>query len=435
MRRVAIETQNFTESPRELKNPNCGFYHIYPAAITDEETDYGKLVREYCRWDPDARLALVQINLQNYREGDISRAGVENINALLDAWAQSGRQLIVRFLYDWDGENLDQEPEELDTVLRHISQTGPILLRHKDAIFTLQGLFVGNWGELHHTKFSSDGDLRRLARALARVTGEDMYLAVRTPAQWRTITRQGSDRQLAARLGLFNDGLLGSGTDLGTYDMARQGDERRTRDDELAFQKKLCAGVPNGGEVITDNPYNDFENAVRDLSAMHISYLNQDYDRAVFDKWAAATVSGRGCFDGLDGLTYIRRHLGYRLLITQAVVSRKLFQQQADVTVSFRNEGFAPLYVSPELTLTVQKEESSWAAAYPVEHNLRELPGGQDTGKIGTARALFPLEGLTAGVYRLYLDLKDPASGQPVLLANEQDPADSGYFLGTVTIQ
>lgn len=434
MRRVSIETQLFTSSSRELRNPNRGGYHIYPVTITDEGADYDRIVGEYCRWDPNTTLALVQINLQNYREGGISRAGLENISALLDAWARSGKRMIVRFLYDLDGENLLHEPEELDTVLRHMEQTGPLLLRHAGAVFTLQGLFVGDWGELHHTKFSAGDDLRRLTRTLFRASGGGLYLAVRTPAQWRTITRQGTDRDLAARLGLFNDGLLGSDTDMGTYDMAGQGSERRRREEELAFQKELCTGVPNGGEVIADNPRNDFENAVRDLSAMRVTYLNQDYDQAVFDKWAAVTVSGRGCCDGLDGLSYIRRHLGYRLLITQADISQRIFQRKADVAVSFRNEGFAPLYVSPELKLTLRKEASGWTLSCPVEHRLGDLPGGEDAGRIGTARAAFSLEDLTAGVYRLYLDLRDPASGLPVLLANEQEREENGYFLGSVTI-
>ena len=434
MRRVSIETQLFTSSSRELRNPNRGGYHIYPVTITDEGADYDRIVGEYCRWDPNTTLALVQINLQNYREGGISRAGLENISALLDAWARSGKRMIVRFLYDLDGENLLHEPEELDTVLRHMEQTGPLLLRHAGAVFTLQGLFVGDWGELHHTKFSAGDDLRRLTQTLLRASGGGLYLAVRTPAQWRTITRQGTDRDLAARLGLFNDGLLGSDTDMGTYDMAGQGSERRRREEELAFQKELCTGVPNGGEVIADNPRNDFENAVRDLSAMRVTYLNQDYDQAVFDKWAAVTVSGRGCCDGLDGLSYIRRHLGYRLLITQADISQRIFQRKADVAVSFRNEGFAPLYVSPELTLTLRKEVSGWTLSCPVEHRLGDLPGGEDAGQIGTARAAFSLEDLTAGVYGLYLDLRDPASGLPVLLANEQEREENGYFLGSVTI-
>ena len=79
--------------------------------------------------------------------------------------------------------------------------------------------------------------------------------------------------------------------------------------------------------------------------------------------------------------------------------------------------------------------ESGRTLTYPVEHDLRDLSGGEDAGKTGTARAAFPLEDLAEGVYRLYLDLKDPASGLPVLLANEQEREENGYFLGSVAIR
>ena len=64
-----------------------------------------------------------------------------------------------------------------------------------------------------------------------------------------------------------------------------------------------------GGEVIVDNPYNDWETAMHDLAIMHISYLNEDYDRGVLEKWAAATVEEEGCYQGMDGLSYAERHL------------------------------------------------------------------------------------------------------------------------------
>lgn len=432
---ITIQTQAFTESNRELRNPDRGFYCLYTFTISDEEETYSAEVGKYCRMTPAHTLVLLEINLQNYREGDISQAGLANIDALLDTWAKSGRQLIVRFLYDWDGENLLHEPETLDIILRHIAQTGPLLQRHADAIFTLQGLFVGSWGEMHSTRFGSDDDLRRLAHALVQATGGNLYLSVRTPAQWRAITRRGADRQLAARIGLFNDGILASQTDLGTYDSPGQGAERRTRDRELDFQEKLCAGVPNGGEVVSDNVYNDFENAVNDLSAMHITYLNQDYDREVLDKWAAATMSGRGCFDGLDGLSYIQRRLGYRLFIRQVSVSQELSPQRLLVAADFQNAGFAPLYASPKVTLVLQRESDSATLSCPMEHNLPELPGGNMTQMVGTAQAEVVLENLTEDTWHIYLNLEDPASGMPVLLANEQPRGKNGYFLGTVTVQ
>ena len=216
--------------------------------------------------------------------------------------------------------------------------------------------------------------------------------------------------------------------------MAEQGGEQRSRTDELSFQADLCAKVPNGGEVVNDNIYNNFETAVKDLSLMHVTYLNQDYDQKVFDKWASATVSGEGCFDGLDGFSYIQRRLGYRLLISKAVVSRKMFQQDVDVTVSFRNAGFAPLYASPELTLLLQ-QVGGGVQSFPVEHHLEKLTGGRNVNQVETAQAEIPVAELEKGSYLLFLRLEDPASGQPIFLANQQDPEDNGYLLGTIDVQ
>ena len=105
-----------------------------------------------------------------------------------------------------------------------------------------------------------------------------------------------SGSHLAARLSLFNDGLLGNRSDYGTYktDDSSGSDVlgRRSREEELDFQRELCRYVPNGGEVINDNPYNDFENAVKGLSERHITYLNKDYDQTVLKKWEKEKVTG-----------------------------------------------------------------------------------------------------------------------------------------------
>lgn len=78
---------------------------------------------------------------------------------------------------------------------------------------------------------------------------------------------QTGDGSLASRLGLFNDGMLGSVYDLGTYDdtpltSSSTPGEKGSRSDELIYQYKLCQYVPNGGEVTVNNEYNDLENAI-----------------------------------------------------------------------------------------------------------------------------------------------------------------------------
>lgn len=431
--RLNVETVVFEESARPLQNPNRGFYRLYGFYITDDAVDYATQVDSFYSQDRDTTLALIEINLLEYRAGEISRAGLENIDALFRALSNGGKGLIVRFLYDWEKNNLLTEPEELDGILRHMEQLNEILQRYSDDIFILQGLFIGDWGEMHHTRYESAQDLRRLAQKLAEVSGA--YLSVRTPAQWRLVTQDGADAALAARLGLFNDGILGSETDLGTYDMASQGEQRRGRAEELAFQEELCRSVPNGGEVVVDNPFNDFEAAVRDLSAMHVTYLNRDYDQAVMDKWADTVVSQEGCFSGMDGLSYMERRLGYRLLISGVTMERRAFQHEVAVGVSFRNEGFAPLYKEPVLTLSLRETDGSLVGEYPAGHNLRGLPGGLEAEKTETVQWAVPTEGLAAGRYKVYLRLEDPGSGQEILLANTQDSGPYGYCLGEIEVR
>lgn len=294
-----------------LRNPNRGFYHICRVTLSDGLCDYAAMAVAHVVAYPDDTLALLEINLREYRAGDISFAGMGSLDRLLSAWEDYDVGLIVRFLYDWDGNGPENEPEDLDTVMGHIAQAGPVLSAHGDSIFCLQGLFVGSWGEMHGTKFG--GDFAVLAEALDDATGNCMFLSVRTPAQLREILKSRPD--LESRLGLFNDGMLGSATDLGTYDMADQGVERRTRERELFFQENTCLSVPNGGEAVLDNPYNDFENAVRDMSRMHVAYLNGAYDPAVLGKWAGTDMAAYG-LDGLSGLDYIERRLGYRLYVS-----------------------------------------------------------------------------------------------------------------------
>ncbi len=430
---VRVQAEPFAESSAPLNNPNRGFYRMYGFRLTDSQEETDAQIEQICGWqEEDLALTMLEINLQAYRAREISPEGMENLDVLLRDLASDDRQLVVRFLYDWDGNNLQTEPEDIELVLRHMQQAGEVLRQYENHIFTLQGLFVGDWGEMHNTKYDSPEQLLRLARQLADVT--DARLSVRTPAQHRQLTEAGADAALAARFGLFNDGILGSETDLGTYDMAAQGAQRRSREQELLFQETLCQSVPNGGEVVQENPYNDLERAVEALEQMHITYLNCDYDAAVLQKWAAATVTRAGCFQGMDGLSYIERRLGYRLFVSEVILEKPLWRRELQVTARLQNAGFAPLYAEPEVLLTLRDEAGALVGRYETEHDLCALTGGRDTEKTADIRALIPLQQLPKGTYRLFLDLRDPATGETIFFANTQERGPDGYALGTLRI-
>lgn len=453
--KVRTEAVRFAESARELNNPNRGFYYIYDFSLTDEKTDYLYLVSERYKTDLDTSLSLIQISLQEYRDRAISEAGLENLEALFEALKAVDKQLIIRFVYDREGRNLQYEPESLELILQHMEQVGPILREYKDRIFTLQGLFVGNWGEMHGTRYDSMGNLRRLAQKLGEVTDESTYLAVRTPAQRRMITqslqpktRSGEDSfgnaengeeeepVLESRIGLFNDGMLGNDTDYGTYGSAASEKagiySKWSRKEELQFQSDQCRSVPNGGEVITPNRYNDIGNAIEDLKAMHVTYLNREYDGSVLEKWAQSTVHERGCFDGMDGLTYVQRHLGYRLFIDQAEFIYRFWENRLFVNITVKNAGFAPLYREPVTELSVYDAEGEEVARQTISCNLRTLAGGQESDTPLKIRADLDLEGMEAGKYKVYLTITDVSTGRRIRLANEQEEEAYGYYIGEV---
>lgn len=440
---VIVTESEFCESSRELTNPNCGFYYMHGFYISDEPMDFRhEIARRFCT-DENTTLTMIQINLAYYSKGDISPQGLENIRALFEALKTVDKQLIVRFLYDWDGNCEGKEPEKIQTILRHMEQTGPIVADYSDRIFTLQGLFIGNWGEMNGTPFTGNEDIQILAETLFRATEGKVYMAVRMPMFWRRAVKERNrvcvnGIFLEDRLGLYNDGMLGSYSDYGTYGNesgVSSGElEPWNRKEELAFQDILCASVPQGGEVIIDNEYNDIENAVTDFRKMHVSYLNRDFDQNVYNKWRGQIVHTGDCFDGMDGMSYMERHLGYRLFIDGADISYDWWKDELKLAVALKNSGFAPVYKETYAAFLIVDTQSGELHRFPVDVSLSSLTGGGKEA-IASVEGLISLTGLAPKEYDLYFQLRDTASGQILCFANEQDVTEYGYHIGSAVLQ
>ena len=262
-----------TESADELSNPYIGFYHMYGYVLGSDS-----LSNLPAASDSDAKnrqgIVMLEVNLQNFSNEDLSDSALSQLDTILSAWQRHGSQVILRFLYDWDGKAMETEPQSLEQILRHMDQTAEVVNRYTDCVFLMQGIFVGNCGEMNNSHYMSDEDCTTLMHHLAEVTDPSVFLSVRTPVQRRKIldsserpTKETAfDGSLSSRLGLFNDGMLGTANDTGTYgDTAASADTYRSawvREDELSFQNELCNFVPNGGEVTLDNPLNDLAHAI-----------------------------------------------------------------------------------------------------------------------------------------------------------------------------
>lgn len=443
---VTIFDRNDTgllESAKALNNPDCGFYSMYGFAIGDNDESYYKQVAGKMYGDRHA-LSLIQINLRNYKDIPITDAGLENIRELFKALELLDKKYIIRFLYDWNGKAMEAEPEDIQTILGHIGQLGDILCDYQHIIFVMQGIFVGNCGEMHGSSHMSDESMLMLLNKLAEVTSENTFLSVRTPEHWRTITgiyeiSELGTSVISRRLGLYNDGMMGTLLDTGTYGTASKTEagpfNKWNREEELEFQSELCKLVPNGGEVIIENPVNDFWNAVQSLEAMHVTYLNRDYDQNVLNKWAGSVVTPEGVFNGMDGLTYVERHLGYRLFIESVAFDYEFWQDMLKVELKLKNAGFAPMYREPDKRLVILNKITGEMTVYPLEAELRTLAGGNESDKLLTISKEVSLAGLLAGEYEVYFLIEDKYNDCYIELANEQEMTEYGYLLGSFSVE
>jgi hypothetical protein len=443
---VSFEPAVLEEGTAVLSNPYRGFYRMQGYRLSDDWNGSVSDLEKGVSQDETIRLALLQINLRDFRESSISETGLSHLEGILEAWSKSGDALILRFLYDWDGKAKETEPDTLTTVYHHMDQVAPIINQYKENIYLLQGVFLGDCGEMHGSaltagKVSTDV-YRSLAEYFAAITDPSIFMAVRTPAHLRAITGSrlpisraiSYNGTLTARLGLFNDGMLGSSIDLGTYapydshPIGLSGAGLRTT--ELYFQNLLCRYVPNGGEVVLNNPYNDLTPALKDLRSMHVSYLNIAYDQSVLNKWKTTPYTGEGPFQGLDGFTYIQAHLGYRYIVHSSSLTPTASSSYA-LTTTLENTGFSSCYRPLEVTLTLTPTDSDTTPiTFPIQTDTRYWNSGDTV----TLTVPLSLSTYPPGTYTASLHIIDPLTASPITCANTTSTPTGGTPLGTLTL-
>lgn len=434
---VTFTAEKFSESNEVLENPYQGYYHIIGYVLNDTD----KAITSHADTYSDS-LVLLEINLKNYKNTDISEHALSQLEQIFKDWSNTDTQILLRFLYDLDGIAKATEPDSLSTILTHIDQVSEIVNRHSDSIYLMQGIFIGNWGEMHGSEFMDDTSVHTLINHLNESIDSSIYLSVRTPAHWRMITNLydvpkkfpafQANENLMARLGLYNDGMLGSASDLGTYGDTNRKDAtspsyKGTREDELKFQNTLCQYVPNGGEVVSDNAYNDLPSAVEALTTMHVSYLNADYDNTVLDKWKNTTWNQNDAFCGCDGYTYIQAHLGYRYLVTKCTVKTSGFlNPQLNLSIELQNTGFGNALKEFQATLKFKDTETKEITCVPIDYDLRKLKSTQKK----TLSVSLPRKSLKSGSYQVFLSITDAQSEKQISLANTQGMQEEGLLLG-----
>ena len=358
---TAFQPATFSEIHGDLENPGRGWYRIYTYRI-------GEPWEEPVRY-PGECLALALIDIGAFRGSDLTREALAEMEEILERLESLGFDLIVRICYDTEGKGMVREPSLFSQVKKHVEQIASILRKHAGRIYVYQGVLLGNWGEMHESKFLSPAYLLQLAEVFLKETNGEVPLAFRKPVQYRIAF---SEAQVRPRIGFFNDGMLGSETHLGTFGPETVGrgawNEAWSPAEEIGFMAPFVAEVPYGGEAVTAGEELSAMQVVDALCALKVSYLNSVHDAALLARWKEMILDGESLW------TYVGERLGYRFLAgkVRAKLGKKL-----ELWLTVENAGFGTLYDDARLVICGRIGEEQPFGIGTMEGSLRGIPGGE----------------------------------------------------------
>ena len=404
-----------TETPCPQGNPGRGWYRIYEYRLEDDAWE------EPVRYAGES-LALVLLNIGAYREMDLDEGALARMDECLARFEKLGFDLILRICYDTEGKGMVREPSLFSQVKKHIMQLAPLLLSHAAHIFVYQGLLVGNWGEMHGSKFLLPEKVKELTETFLEATKGRIPLAVRKPAQARMAFAEGAERP---HLGFFNDGMLGSETHLGTFALPSTGrgawQEPWSPEEEIKFMKPFLAKVPYGGEVVAGQAELTAEQTVEALRSLQVSYLNAIHDESVLSAWKETPYQDGTLWE------YVSSHLGYRLLAKRVSVSS---QKGLKVSLEVVNDGFGAFYEDAGVEISLGRKDQGKTPLGMLEGSLQGLQSGE-CRKLSGSFALDPKNcGNEYGAPIIYARILRKRDGQCIYFSQVSE--DGSLLLGNL---
>lgn len=418
MHRWRVEPSELIESTEELYNPGRGWYqiHTFETGTCRTPEEMGGSLHE-----TDA-LVLLLIRIPA-RPKALSQKELDWIRSILRTFSEAGKDILLRFVYDLEGKGLENEPDRFAIVEKHFQQLSELMGTQQQFIFVYQGILVGSWGEMHTSRYLSSRYLSRLASIFRESTGGRIYHSVRKPVQWRQLfVREDWERAAKiAKTGLYNDGILASETDLGTFGN-QSGEEAGWEQpwlplEELDFEERLCRYAPQGGEVVYGEMTEkmSLEQIAGRLSRMNLSYLNRDHDQRVFEIWKKLRWEKEDVWQEMNGFDYIGRHLGYRFVVRQAILKPK--RKEMKLQLEIENIGFARMYEEAELLLEYEDPNGN-TEIWKIETDVRNWNPGE---RVCLSQSLI------SGAGKYFLSMRRCHDGRRVYFANRQ--GEKGHLL------
>lgn len=367
-----VQDLNYEESIEEISNPDQGFYRPVYVKINENGAMYNKDVI-----NSQTQLYHLRCDISAFSEAvnkaadkPVTDEALKGLDALLFFLKEKDKNAIVRFAYDpgYSG-SADKEPA-LDVMLGHVESVCSVLNRYVNTVTAIETGLIGPWGEMHTSAAANPAHITPIINAFLTAASEIPVL-VRTPEMIYNYINVSEDKveeisispdEKAYRLGLYNDGYLGSESDLGTYS---------NRERDINFLSVQNAHLPFGGEVtVPDSPLHNIEACLPEMNKIHLSYLNTEWDNRVIEKWKK-TFYTEAC--GLEkqyynktAFTYIQNRLGYRFVLKNSVFTYSATSEKLNVRLKLQNLGFGNLNRNKRAKLIFT--DSTGAAAFIADY-------------------------------------------------------------------
>lgn len=404
------QTTSLAEYDAVCLNPETGFYSssaitLIPAGLASDDV---KLQSDV------SNLLYLKVDLSAF-SGNMTGTGsdleltdkaIHAFETILEKIKQRNNTIILRFVYDGHASELIEngkkvEPQQ-DMVLTHIQQLSPVFQKYASTINVIQVGFYGLWGESYYNTDASKRPeyYKQTVQALLDATdGTQITIAVRT-TEYMTWCQ---DLTATDRIGLFNDAIGGSETDLGTY---------INRESETNWLMNNTEHTFYGGEAILDTvspdsiegigPYNTGMFFIDEAYKLHMSYLNYEWNQALHDIWKTQMYTGDSPeYQDQSIFTYVEDHLGYRLQLMDTPVITEA-KSTFSIPVSIRNIGFANPVRDKRADILIVDETNTIVVSYEdIDIDIKDFLSQQ------TVKKSIPLDlpELADGHYQVYLRL------------------------------
>lgn len=404
-REIILNPSSFLETKELINNPGEGFYETYPIKLTRNG------VINNIDWLNEAKTYHVRVGISDLKNVEkLSDVTLNSLDSFLSSLEKQGARIIIRFAYD-DFEGIKDREPSVDMIQEHISSLGPILEKHHNLIEAVECGLIGPWGEMHTSKLAKQETYNKLIPCWLKAT-KNLNILLRRPEfiyKYMGYTLDNLDsfvlKDEYKRLGVFNDGYLGTDLDTGTY---------TDRTKETNFMSKLI--TPYGGEVIDRG--SDYINLpdliLNEQYKTGLSYLNSEYDDSVILMWKNSNITINN--QTFTKYNYMNNHMGLGLRFID--MKSYTVDNSSMIKISLSKEGFKK-YNNDLLYKLILKSDD----------NLYTFDGLLDKFDID-----FDIENIESSTYQIYLKLYNDKYSSYQLLNNEFNGSKENY-LGTITIK